>query len=107
MALAAFERKIFRKIFGPVCTNGSWTLRHNEELYSMYRSADVISHIKLRRLEWAGHVYTRCRAPEFQKAYARESIRWRASGKTTQKMNRYCVPGCEGAAGCQNIEAGS
>jgi hypothetical protein len=51
MDLAAFERKILRKIFGPVCINCSWELRYNEELYSMYRSADVITHIKLRRLE--------------------------------------------------------
>jgi hypothetical protein len=57
MALAAFKWKILRKIFRPVCVNGSWRLRSNEELCSMYRSADVITHIKLRRLEWAGHVH--------------------------------------------------
>jgi hypothetical protein len=57
MALAAFERKILRKIFGPVSINGSWRLRYNEELYHMYRSADVVTHIKLRRLEWAEHVH--------------------------------------------------
>jgi hypothetical protein len=57
MALAAFEREILRKIFGPVCINGSWRLRYNAELYSIYRSADVITHIKLRRLEWVGHVH--------------------------------------------------
>jgi hypothetical protein len=57
MALAAFERKILRKIFGPVRINGSWRLRYNEELYSVYRSAHVLIHIKLRRLEWAGHVH--------------------------------------------------
>jgi hypothetical protein len=51
MALAAFEQKILRKIFRPVCINGFWRLCYNEELYSMYRSADVIIHIKLRRLE--------------------------------------------------------
>jgi hypothetical protein len=33
MALVAFERKILRKIFGPVYINGSWRLRYNEELY--------------------------------------------------------------------------
>jgi hypothetical protein len=58
MALAAFERKISRKIFGPACirVNGSWRLRYNEELYHMYRSAHVVTHIKLRRLEWAEYV---------------------------------------------------
>jgi hypothetical protein len=44
MALAAFKRKILRKILGPVCINGSWRLRYNEELYSMYRSADYHPH---------------------------------------------------------------
>jgi hypothetical protein len=51
MALAAFERKILRKIFGPVRINRSWRLRYNEDLYSVYRSAHVLIHIKLRRLE--------------------------------------------------------
>jgi hypothetical protein len=40
-----------------VVTNLQLELRYNEELYSMYRSADVITHIKLRRLEWAEHVH--------------------------------------------------
>jgi hypothetical protein len=57
VALAAFERKILRKIFRPVCINGSLRLHYNEELCSIYKSADVITHIKLRRLEWAGHVH--------------------------------------------------
>ena len=29
---------------------------HNEELYSLYRSPDIIRVIKSRRLTWAGHV---------------------------------------------------
>jgi hypothetical protein len=65
VALAAFEQKILRKIFGPVCINGSWRLRYNEELYSMYRSTDVITHINSG--DWNGlDMYTGCRAPEFQ-----------------------------------------
>jgi hypothetical protein len=50
MAVAAFEWKILRKIFRPMCINGSWRLRYNEEPYNMYRLADVITHVKLRRL---------------------------------------------------------
>jgi hypothetical protein len=67
MALAAFERKILRKISRPVCINWSWRLRYNEELYSTYRSADVITHIKLPG-DWNGlDMYTGCRTPEFKK----------------------------------------
>jgi hypothetical protein len=107
MALAAFERKILRKIFGPICINGSWKLRYNEGLYSMYRSADVITHIKLRRLEWAGHVHRMQSSRIQKKTYGRANIRWKTSGEATQEVDRCCVPGREGAGGYQKVEAGS
>jgi hypothetical protein len=107
MALVAFERKILRKIFGPVCINGSSRLRYNEELYSKYRSADVITHIKLRRMERAGHVH-RMQSSRIKKIiFGRENIRWRTSGEARQEVDRCCVPGREGAAGCQKMEEGS
>jgi hypothetical protein len=36
--------------------HGEWSRLHNEELYSLYRSPDIVSVIKSRRLRWAGHV---------------------------------------------------
>ena len=36
--------------------NREWSKLHNEELHSLYRSPDIVSVIKSRRLRWAGHV---------------------------------------------------
>ncbi|KAJ4440945.1 hypothetical protein ANN_10794 [Periplaneta americana] len=55
-ALGAFERKILRRIIGPVNENGQWEIMYNQEVMEQYRDMDVVTHIKLRRLEWAGHI---------------------------------------------------
>jgi hypothetical protein len=36
-------------------TNG-WRILTNKEPQDQYRSADIVTSIKVRRLEWAGHV---------------------------------------------------
>jgi hypothetical protein len=33
-----------------------WRIRTNKELQDQYKSADIVISIKVRRLEWAGHV---------------------------------------------------
>jgi hypothetical protein len=55
-ALNAFERKILRRIFGPVQDNGQWRIRYNKELFELYGEPDLVTCIKLKRLQWAGHV---------------------------------------------------
>lgn len=56
--LLVFERKVLRKIFGPVqdATTGEWRIRHNEELNSIYRHPTIVGLVRSKRLEWAGHV---------------------------------------------------
>lgn len=51
-----FERKILRRIFGPVKEGEVWRKMKNKELYELFGEADVVSIIKLLRLRWAGHV---------------------------------------------------
>nr|XP_014279039.1 uncharacterized protein LOC106682607 [Halyomorpha halys] len=50
------QRRILRKIYDPVCTNGIWKMRTNAELAGIYRNLDIIKVIKVARLRWAGHL---------------------------------------------------
>jgi hypothetical protein len=55
--LRIFENRVLRKIFGPKREEaGSWRKLHNDELYSLYSSPNIVRVIKSRRMRWAGHV---------------------------------------------------
>jgi hypothetical protein len=54
--LMAWERKILRKIYGPTKENGQWRIESNAELITKYKSQDIVTVIKIRQLEWLGHV---------------------------------------------------
>lgn len=54
--LAVFERRILRIIYGPVCEEGEWRIRYNNELYQLYQHPSVVRKLRTRRLQWAGHV---------------------------------------------------
>jgi hypothetical protein len=55
-ALAIFERKVLRSIYGPVKDNNEWRIRYSYELYALYEYMNIITFIKVGRLKWAGHV---------------------------------------------------
>lgn len=42
--LDCFERKILRKIFGPVMDGGAWRIRYNHELYQLYQEPKLSTH---------------------------------------------------------------
>jgi hypothetical protein len=52
----SYERKILRRILGPTNDNGTWRIRCNKEIYTLYGDTETSTVIKLRRLQWAGHV---------------------------------------------------
>lgn len=54
--LGLFERRILRSVLGGTKENGVWRRRYNTELYRLYKEPDVVHHIKVRRLNWIGHV---------------------------------------------------
>ena len=54
--LGVFERKILRRIYGPICEEATWRSRYNEELYCLYDETDLVTTIKITRLRWAGHI---------------------------------------------------
>lgn len=54
--LRIFERKILRKIYGPIrVENGDYRRRNNAELNEIIKNEDIIRFSKSQRLRWAGH----------------------------------------------------
>jgi len=52
-----FENRILRRIFRPMRNeNGEWRRFHSEEIYSLYRSPNLVRVINSKRLRWAGQV---------------------------------------------------
>ena len=52
--LRIWERKVLRKIFGPICVAGYWRSRKNEEVRQLYGELDIVTEIKKRKIEMAG-----------------------------------------------------
>ena len=55
-ALAVFERKILRKIYGPVKENELWKIRRNDELEAIIKRENIVRFIKCQRIRWLGHI---------------------------------------------------
>jgi len=57
--LMVSERKVLRKIYGPVKDEitGEWRRRKNIEMEILYGSADIFEVIRSRRLQCAGHAW--------------------------------------------------
>jgi hypothetical protein len=56
--LDVFERKILRRIYGPVRDKDQWRSRYNKELYDLFKEPKLSITIRIARLRWAGHVRT-------------------------------------------------
>jgi hypothetical protein len=54
-ALLIFERKTFRRIYGPKYENGEWKSRTNRELEEMRKGENIAKLIKGQRISWLGH----------------------------------------------------
>ena len=54
-ALAVFERKILRKIYGPVKENELWRIRRNDELEAIITGENTVRFIKCQRMRWLEH----------------------------------------------------
>jgi hypothetical protein len=55
--LRVLENRMLRRIFGPIREgDGSWRKLHNDEVYGLYSSPNIVRVIKSRRMRWAGHL---------------------------------------------------
>ena len=54
--LRIFERKMLRKIYGPIQEGITWRIRNNEELNRSIKGEDIVKFIKAQRIRKLGHV---------------------------------------------------
>jgi hypothetical protein len=56
--LNIFERKMYRRILGPVYDNGkeNWRILTNKQIYVILKKPTITETIRLHRLRWFGHV---------------------------------------------------
>ena len=51
-ALLIFERKIFRRIYGPKYENWEWKSRTNRDVEEMSKGENIVKWIKGQRINW-------------------------------------------------------
>jgi hypothetical protein len=49
-------RKILRRVYNLKRDTNGWRIHTNKELQDQYRSVNIVTSIKLRQMEWAGHI---------------------------------------------------
>jgi hypothetical protein len=96
-SMSTFERKILRKIYGPIQEREKCRIRYNHELYQFYKLPSTVQVIKIAWLQWAEHLRRMKTAeiprklmewkPEVQKKCwtAKTSLDGRRKGEFTKK----------------------
>jgi hypothetical protein len=56
--LTAFESKALRRFICPIKDKGHWRKRYDKELYEICKEPEISIVIKLKGLQWAGHLQT-------------------------------------------------
>ena len=87
-AVLIFERKIFRRIYGPKYESGEWKSRTNRELEAMSKGENIVKWIKGQRISWLGHLERMEEERMPKKNFTQELERTRKKGKTQEKMER-------------------
>jgi hypothetical protein len=84
-ALAEYERKILRKIYGPVKENELWRIRRNDELEPIIKGENIVRFIKCQRIRWLGHV-ERMQDTANKKKDVRKAVCNKTKKKTKNEM---------------------
>ena len=87
-ALLIFERKIFRRIYGPKYENGEGKSRTNRELEEMSKGENIVKWIKGQRISWLGQLERMEEDRIAQKDLHSRTGRDEKKGKTQEKMER-------------------
>ncbi|XP_016663902.1 putative nuclease HARBI1 [Acyrthosiphon pisum] len=55
--MACFERRVLRRIYGPILENEVYRRRTNVEVQQIYQKPGINAYLMSKRIEWAGHVW--------------------------------------------------
>jgi len=83
--LLIFERKVFRRIYGPIYENGEWKSRTNRELEEMSKRENIVKWIKGQRISWLGHLEIREEERMPKKIFTQELERTRRRGRPRKR----------------------
>jgi len=86
--LLIFERKIFRRIYGPKYENGEWESPKNRELEEMSKGENIVNWIKGQRISWLGHLERMEEDRMSKKDLHSRTGRDEKKGKTQEKMEK-------------------
>jgi len=87
-AVLIFERKIFRRKYGPKYENGEWKSRTNRELEEMSKGENIVKWIKGQRISWLGHLERMEEDRMPRKIFTKELEGTRRRGRPKKKMER-------------------
>jgi len=81
-AVLIFERKIFRRVYGPKYENGDWKSQTNRELEEMSKGENIVKWIKGQRMSLLGHLERMEEDRMLKKIFTQELEGARRSGRT-------------------------
>jgi hypothetical protein len=85
-ALAVCERKILRKIYGPVEENELWRIRRNDELEAIIKGENFVMFIKGQRIQWAWSCRKNATHRNSEKDVVRKAVCNQTKSKTKNEM---------------------
>ena len=89
-SLKTLERKILRKIYGPpIKDQNGWRIRTNEELQVIHKQPNIVTTIKVIRLQWAGHVVRMSDGRTVNKVFLKFAVFWSIGRRNTPEDRRF------------------
>ena len=83
--LLIFERKIFRRLYGPKYGDGEWKIKTNRELEELSKGENIVKWINGQRVSWLGHLERMEKDMMPKKIFTQELERTRQRGKDGEK----------------------